>query len=72
MLDLMQKFGADEDGAVTVDWVILTAGVVGVALAATGAVVSGTEQISADVDGALKSQLIKTSFESSTDVEDVN
>lgn len=30
--DIASKFAKDEDGAVTVDWVVLTAGVVGLAL----------------------------------------
>lgn len=30
--DIASKFATDEDGAVTVDWVVLTAGVVGLAL----------------------------------------
>ena len=33
MLKFMKQFAADEDGAVTVDWVVLTAAVVGLAAA---------------------------------------
>jgi Flp pilus assembly pilin Flp len=37
LFKLTQRFGADEDGAVTVDWVVLTAAVVGlVGLAMAG------------------------------------
>jgi len=39
MLTLLQKFLVDEDGAVTVDWVVLTAGIV-----MFGALVVGTIQ----------------------------
>ena len=34
MLNFIKNFRADEDGAVTVDWVVLTAAVVGLAVAA--------------------------------------
>ncbi len=34
MLNFLKTFHKDEDGAVTVDWVVLTAAVVGLAIAA--------------------------------------
>ncbi len=34
MLNFLKTFRKDEDGAVTVDWVVLTAAVVGLAIAA--------------------------------------
>lgn len=58
----IKSFLVDETGAVTVDWVILTAGIVSLAIAASAVVVDGTEDLSNDVDAKLKSQLIKTSF----------
>lgn len=63
MLVLMNSFVAEEDGAVTVDWVILCAGVVSLALAAVGVITSGTEDLSGDVEIQMKNQLITTSFE---------
>ena len=33
MLNFIKNFTNDEDGAVTVDWVVLTAAIVGIALA---------------------------------------
>ena len=33
MKNLLKTFAKDEDGAVTVDWVVLTAAIVGIALA---------------------------------------
>lgn len=47
MLDFIKTFRADEDGAVTVDWVVLTAAIVGLAIAVlasvrTGATTMGT------------------------------
>lgn len=55
-------FLSDESGAVTVDWVILSAGVIGLALASMGVVIDGTEDLTGDVDTTLSSQLISTSF----------
>jgi len=57
-----EKFAANEDGAITVDWVVLTAGIVTLAIAAAGVVINGTEDISNDVDNKLQSQLISTTF----------
>lgn len=52
----------DESGAVTVDWVILAAGVIGLAIASMGVVIDGAEDLSGDIDSALSSQSISTSF----------
>lgn len=62
MYEQIKSFLIDETGAVTVDWVILTAGVVSLALASSAVVIDGTEDLSSDVDVKLRSQLIKTSF----------
>lgn len=40
MIKHLDKFFRDEDGAVTVDWVVLTAAVVGLAIAAYSAIES--------------------------------
>ncbi len=37
-LNLVKRFNKDEDGAVTVDWVVLTAAVVGLGLIVMGAI----------------------------------
>ena len=47
MFDFIKTFRTDEDGAVTVDWVVLTAAIVGLAIAVlasvrTGATTMGT------------------------------
>lgn len=62
MRDRLYNFLEDEAGAVTVDWVILAAGVIGLALATTGVVIDGTEDLSGDVETTLSSPLISTSF----------
>lgn len=62
MTSAAKHFIANDDGAVTVDWVILAAGVIGLALAAMGVVMDGTEDLTNDVESQLTSQLISTSF----------
>jgi Flp pilus assembly pilin Flp len=59
---LVSQFWKDDSGAVTVDWVILSAGIIGLALASMGVVIDGTEDLTGDVDSTLSSQLISTSF----------
>lgn len=46
-------FLADERGAVTVDWVLLTAGMVGLALSAVMAVKGGADVATSNIDTAL-------------------
>ena len=48
MLNFIKNFRNDEDGAVTVDWVVLTAAVVGLAVAAYSSIESGSEAITAN------------------------
>lgn len=38
----LRKFRRDDDGAVTVDWVVLTAAIVGLAVGIVGTVKNGT------------------------------
>ena len=45
MTTFLTKFLTQEDGAVTVDWVVLTALVVGLAVAAFGAVQGGSNDL---------------------------
>lgn len=46
-------FAADEDGAVTVDWVVLTAALVGLAMAVVGVFANGTKSVGDTVEGEL-------------------
>ncbi|MFM2354363.1 MAG: hypothetical protein RLZZ528_99 [Pseudomonadota bacterium] len=57
-----KNFRADEDGAVTVDWVVLTAAVVGLGVAALAAIKSGTASLSSRINQHLASQTISTTF----------
>ncbi len=45
MMNFIKNFRNDEDGAVTVDWVVLTAAVVGLAVAAITTIADTTEVI---------------------------
>jgi Flp pilus assembly pilin Flp len=56
MTKLALQFWTDEDGAVTVDWVVLTAAIVGLGIAVITAVATSiddvTEAIDADINQA--------------------
>ncbi|MCL3880897.1 hypothetical protein [Marivita sp. GX14005] len=58
MIKFIKNFRKDEDGAVTVDWVVLTAAVVGLAIAAytmiadnTGSILTATGTAVSSVSG---------------------
>ncbi|CUH08484.1 hypothetical protein JSE7799_00063 [Jannaschia seosinensis] len=54
MLNNIRNFAAAEDGAVTVDWVVLTAALVGLGLAVMGVVSGGIEKLSGDISTSLE------------------
>ena len=53
MLNFIKNFRNDEDGAVTVDWVVLTAAIVGLGLAVLSTVGDGTKILSEKVSSHL-------------------
>lgn len=55
-------FLTSESGAVTVDWVVLSAAMVGLGLAATATVRSGTQATTNEIDRILRGNIIQTSF----------
>ena len=58
-----RNFLSDDSGAVTVDWVVLTAALVGLGLAVMGVVRGGVADLSGDVATNLKSDgIIRTAF----------
>jgi hypothetical protein len=59
---IAKDFNNDEAGAVTVDWVVLTAAVVGLGVAALAAVKSGTKELTNKISGHMSSQSISTTF----------
>lgn len=54
MLNAIKTFAGDESGAVTVDWVVLTAALVGLGLAVMGVVSTGIGNVSKEIDQQLK------------------
>jgi Flp pilus assembly pilin Flp len=48
MMKFIKNFGKNEDGAVTVDWVVLTAAVVGLAVAAYSSIETGSKALTAN------------------------
>lgn len=58
MMKFVNTFVNNEDGAVTVDWVVLTAAVVGLAIAAYGSIQSGSEAMTANTATFLGEQTI--------------
>ena len=57
MKNLMNAFVKDEDGAVTVDWVVLTAAVVGIAIAVAATIKTGLNDAASDISVGLSSQV---------------
>lgn len=53
MTALIKDFARSESGAVTVDWVVLTAAIVGLGLAVMAVVSTGVEDLSGEIQGAL-------------------
>ncbi|MCB2137412.1 MAG: hypothetical protein KDE08_15965 [Rhodobacteraceae bacterium] len=58
----MKDFLSSEDGAVTVDWVVLTATAVGLAIAAIGKISDGTAFVSNSVSTSMANMEISTDF----------
>lgn len=56
MINFIKNFRNDEDGAVTVDWVVLTAAVVGLAIAAYTAIEGNTTGLITAAGGAVTGQ----------------
>ena len=53
MIKFFKTFSKDEDGAVTVDWVVLTAAVVGLGIAGVAAVNTGVEGLAGKIEDEL-------------------
>ena len=53
MLNFMKNFAADESGAVTVDWVVLTAAIVGLGIAVLTSVSTGAELMADNIEAEL-------------------
>ena len=60
MLNFIKNFRNDEDGAVTVDWVVLTAAIVGLGIAVLTSVGQGTTALGDKISSQLSAQSIAT------------
>ncbi|MCH2077703.1 MAG: hypothetical protein MK180_12645 [Rhodobacteraceae bacterium] len=58
MMNFFNKFRRDEDGAVTVDWVVLTAAIVGLGIAILATVSGGVGDLAGAIDSELSSMTI--------------
>jgi Flp pilus assembly pilin Flp len=66
MTGICRRLGAfwqDEDGAATVDWVVLTAAGLLTGIAVMGEVRDGVEDLSRDIDATLRMDNNRTSFD---------
>ena len=57
-MNLLNKFRRDEDGAVTVDWVVLTAAIVGLGIAILATVSGGVGDLAGAIDSELSTMTI--------------
>ncbi|WP_420861089.1 Flp family type IVb pilin [Algirhabdus cladophorae] len=60
MLSMIKNFRRDEDGAVTVDWVVLTAAIVGLGVAVLASVGKSTTALSTKISSNLSTQTVAT------------
>lgn len=58
MTNFFNKFRRDEDGAVTVDWVVLTAAIVGLGIAILATVSGGVGDLAGAIDSELSGMTI--------------
>jgi Flp pilus assembly pilin Flp len=56
MLNFIKNFRNEEDGAVTVDFVVLTAAIVVLGLAVGGAISTGAKNLANDIETELEEQ----------------
>ena len=62
MTALIKNFAKSESGAVTVDWVVLTAAIVGLGLAVMAVVSGGVEDLSRDIETQLSADHVGATF----------
>ena len=54
LLKFTKVFAKDEDGAVTVDWVVLTAAIVGIAIAVAATIEGGLQTAAGNINAGLQ------------------
>ncbi len=60
MLNLIKNFAKDESGAVTVDWVVLTAAIVGLGIVIINSVGTNTAELAREIGDSVKAQSVQT------------
>ena len=60
LFNMIKNFRNDESGAVTVDWVVLTAAIVGLGIAVLTSVGGGVTDLSGDIAANLSSAGVKS------------
>jgi len=60
LFNFVKNFRNDEDGAVTVDWVVLTAAIVGLGIAVLASVSDGVTSLAGKISGELDGMSIAT------------
>ncbi|MBV7409249.1 Flp family type IVb pilin [Maritimibacter sp. DP1N21-5] len=60
LMNFIKRFNKDEDGAVTVDWVVLTAAIVGLGIAVLTSVSGGTTSLADKISSNLSAMTIMT------------
>ncbi|EDM71099.1 hypothetical protein RAZWK3B_16920 [Roseobacter sp. AzwK-3b] len=58
MIKFFKKFRSEEDGAVTVDWVVLTASVVGLAVGGVAVIKGGVDGLAGNIGTELSSATV--------------
>ena len=57
---ILKEFGRDQEGAVTVDWVVLTAGIVGLGLVVISAMASAISDNATTIAGDVTTAITST------------
>ncbi|PKP84085.1 MAG: hypothetical protein CVT80_10150 [Alphaproteobacteria bacterium HGW-Alphaproteobacteria-2] len=60
LFNLIKSFKNDESGAVTVDWVVLTAAIVGLGIAVIAAVSTGTTSLGNNISTSLSGATVNS------------
>lgn len=58
----IKNFAESEDGAITVDWVVLTAGVIGIALAGLSVITGGTKGLTESISSEVAARTVSGTF----------
>jgi len=62
MLNFIKCFRDEQDGAVTVDWVVLTAAIVGLGIAVLTSVSNGAERMASNIGRELQTAVPTVTF----------